>query len=203
MIIGGASAQLLGLVLSGGLSSRMGRDKGTLEFRGEPQVQRAFSVVLEVCGRAVVSIRREQAACSPYLDIPTVADRNSAAAGPAVGLLSTWYSHPDDALLVLAADMPFVERSVLNELVRARASSAIATAYVHPDGTPEPLCTIWEPSARLELERRVAAGDSSLSRLLSDSAARLLVPSEPGRLKSVNSPDDYARVVELLSKDTL
>jgi molybdopterin-guanine dinucleotide biosynthesis protein A len=51
---------LFGLVLAGGESRRMGRDKGALIVHGEPQVRRTWRLLNGVCVRAYVSARLEQ-----------------------------------------------------------------------------------------------------------------------------------------------
>ena len=73
---------------------------------------------------------------------------DGATEGAAAGLLAAWRLAPGSAWLTLAADMPLVDDVTLGALVAGRGPGAIATAFRHADGTPEALCTIWEPRAR-------------------------------------------------------
>ncbi|HLF09607.1 MAG TPA: NTP transferase domain-containing protein, partial [Gammaproteobacteria bacterium] len=169
---------LWGLVLAGGDSRRMGRDKGQLPYRGEPQARRALQLLNIVCARAFVSVRSDQAQLEPYALLPLIVD-DGELRGPAAGLLAAWAQWPSAAWLTLATDLPLVGPALLGELIQQRAPEALATAFRHPDGTPEPLCTIWEPAARARLLGRARTGDHSLRRLLEDSAVELLDAREP------------------------
>lgn len=189
------AAPLRGLVLCGGASRRMGRDKGQLVYGGVAAALRSWRLLNSVCVAAFVSVRKEQAELDVYAGLPQVVDTASHC-GPAAGLLAAWEVHPDGAWLALAVDMPFVDEGLLTTLVRYRAPTQLATAFRHPSGTLEPLCTIWEPAARDELARRAAANRYSLRELLEEGAVGVLEPSEPRRLASVNSPEHYARVLE-------
>jgi molybdopterin-guanine dinucleotide biosynthesis protein A len=193
-------APLLGLVLAGGDSRRMGRDKAQLAYRGEPQVRRAIEMLRDVCERAYVSVRPEQARTEAYAGLPSIVDEGEGR-GPAAGLLAAWAERPDAAWLVLAADLPFVDGPLLAELVAGRDPAKLATAFRHADATPEPLCTIWEPAARALLQRRVQGGDRSLRRLLETAAVKLLDAGEPARLTSVDTEREYAAALARLEHD--
>jgi molybdopterin-guanine dinucleotide biosynthesis protein A len=187
------SAPLRGLVLAGGFGTRLGRDKGELEYHGQPQARWAFALLESVTPAVFVSLRAEQRTRDTYRGLPSISD-DAVSAGPASGLLSAWAVHADAAWLVIAADMPLLTRPLLATLVAQRDVAALATAYRHADGTPEPLCTIWEPASRAALERVWKEETPSLRRLLEIGPARLLAPDDPTALASVNTLDDDAAV---------
>jgi molybdenum cofactor guanylyltransferase len=187
-------APLYGLVLAGGEGRRIGCDKGALVFHREPQARHARRLLLTFCVDAFVSVRAEQATARAYADLPLIVDDPASARGPAAGLHVAWQRYPMAAWLVLATDMPLVDDSVLAALVAARDTGRLATAFRHADGTIEPLCTIYEPAARAVLETRFAAGDRSLSAMLSVSTVGIAGPADPVRLVNVNSLDDYEAI---------
>lgn len=190
--------QLLGLVLAGGASRRMNRDKGTLCYHRVPQAVHAFRLLTDVCGRAYVSTNADRAAHPPYSELPLIVDVGEYR-GPASGLEAAWARHPSAAWLTLAVDMPLVDRALLDELVAARDPSTCATAFRNDDGVIEPLCTIWEPSARGPLLARLAAGDASLRRFLEGHSARLIALGAPDKLRSIDDPVTHAALVEALT----
>src|SRR5690606_10594799 len=105
--------------------------------------------------------------------------------------LGAWSRRSDLAWLVVAADLALVDRETLAVLIAARDSTKDATAFRHADGTPEPLCTIWEPRARPAVE---GAPHGSLRALLAGGNVAFAVPPDPERLVSVNTPADDERV---------
>jgi molybdopterin-guanine dinucleotide biosynthesis protein A len=187
------SAALTGLLLAGGRSERMGADKATLAYAGEPQVVRAHRVLAQVCTRVLVSVREDQARDKLFTSFELVIDQ-PANAGPAAGLLAAWRVVPGAALLVLAVDLPLVDAAVLERLIAARDPEALATAFVHADGTVEPLCTIWEPAALDRLRAGARNPDLSLRKVLEADTTRRVSLEDAACLKSVNTPEEYAAV---------
>ena len=135
-------APLWGLVLAGGESERMGEDKGLLDYHGLPQVVRVRLQLQEFCQQVFVSMNATQARSAPYATLQKIVDHEPRR-GPASGLLSAWNAFPMTAWLVVAVDLPFLDRETLQALVAGRDSTLLATAFQHPDGPLEPLCAIW------------------------------------------------------------
>lgn len=194
-----SSPPLWGLVLAGGESRRMGQDKGNLAMFADPQAIVAWRMLDRACGRAFVSVRPGQADIEPYRDLPHIVDDHRDATGPVAGLLAAWKRYEDVAWLLLAADMPFVDEAMFHALIESRDGAALATSFRHPDGRPEPLCTIWEPRADAVLRQRERAGERSLSGLLEVSAVRWVEPRDASRLASVNTPEELERARAMLS----
>jgi molybdopterin-guanine dinucleotide biosynthesis protein A len=191
-----AAPALLGLVLAGGQSRRMGTDKGRLESGAVTETERSIGLLAPFCTSVRVSVRADQAALEPYRRLPLVIDAGDVS-GPAAGLLAAWSQHPDRALLVLAVDMLHVDEALLGELVSRRDAARAATAFRHPDGLYEPLCTIWEPRAAPRVRQECQPGaPASLSRLLSALDVLALAPPDGARLGSANSPQDRRDLAE-------
>lgn len=185
-----AGPKLAGIVMAGGKSTRMGTDKGRLEYRGVPAVVRAFGLLQEVVGTVFVSARRNQLEAAPYEALPGIADRYGEV-GPLGGILSAWDDYPQAAWLVLAVDMLFVDRGLLEALVLARNCDSYATAFRQIDGRPEPLCTIYEPRSQAILRQRLQGGSASLRDFLMSVPTENLVPDQQKTLVSVDTPQAH------------
>lgn len=219
---GGRVAPLFGLVLAGGRGTRLGKDKGSLDYHGMPQARWAFGLLEPLCTRVFLSLRPDQLEAAPFAGLPAIVDTD--ALGPASGLAAAARWSPEAAWLVLAADLPLVDTETLSALVAARRPERAATAFRHPDGTLEPVCAIYEPralAALLEAARGVerepagAPGPASpaapggvpgrrtgpsLRRLLAALDTVAVPPPDPGRLVSVNTAADDAAVRAALSR---
>jgi molybdopterin-guanine dinucleotide biosynthesis protein A len=189
-------APLYGLVLAGGRSSRMGRDKAALRYEGQTQLERAMALLSAHVARAYVSVRPDQKTDALRARFAQIEDRASDI-GPMAGLLAAQAAHPEAAWLVLACDLPLLDEPTLKRLIGARATTALATAYRSShDGLPEPLCTIYEPRSRAALSDYVAQGKHCPRKFLLHVGAHLIEEPNPRALDNINTPEEYGAVTQ-------
>lgn len=190
---------LYGLVLAGGSSTRMQRDKAALAYRGQAQLDRAFELANRHLERVFGSVRAAQADDPTRARKPMIID-SVAGEGPIAGIRSALAAHPDAAWLVLACDLPFLSDAVIDALIAARDADTFATAYrsAH-DALPEPLCAIWEPSAAAMLTTYQAAGGHCPRKFLIRNGARLIDLTDPRALDNVNTPEEYTEALAALA----
>ena len=187
-----ADPALAGLVLAGGSSTRMLRDKAAIEVAGETQLARAVRLVRGVAPDTFVSVRDDQRAEATRARWPQIIDR-LADVGPAAGILAALEARPDRAWLVVAVDLPLLDAATLAQLVARRDSTAVATAYLSSsDGLPEPLCAIWEPASRVPLAAFIEGGRSCPRKFLLSHGATLIELEAPGALANANTPAELA-----------
>jgi molybdopterin-guanine dinucleotide biosynthesis protein A len=152
------SAPLYGLLLTGGKSRRMLRDKATLEYNGQNQLARALALLEPLVARSFLSVRAEQHDDSLRAVHAHIVDRIPNL-GPLGGIHAALHAQADAAWLVLAIDLPFLDAATLQQLIASRAPGRLGTAFKSAfDGKPEPLCAIWEPASRAAVEAWIAGG---------------------------------------------
>jgi len=183
------------LVLAGGSSRRMGRDKATLEIDGRTQLERAVTKLRRHVDEVLVSSRREQAADPLRARYPQLFDAYDDL-GPLAGILTALESAPDDPWLVLACDLPRVDDETIEYLLANIDGNSIATAYRSSfDGLPEPLCAVWMPRAVDPVRAAIAEGTTCPRKILIRAEATLLSQPVAGALDNVNTPADLERVI--------
>ena len=194
-----SNAKLYGLVLSGGKSTRMGADKGLIQYHGVPQREYLYDLLSQVCEATFLSIREEQKMDLPG-EMKTIVDLNEYR-GPYNGLLSAHKMYPDAAWLVLACDLPLMGLDALKELIEARDFEKMATAFaVKENPLPEPLCAIWEPHAFHESLSYLESGVGTCPRkFLINHDTKLLFPKNESVLLNANSESDYREALEKLA----
>lgn len=192
---------LFGLVLAGGRSSRMRRDKATLVYHGRSQLEAAFDLLAAVTERCFVSVRPDQVNDPLRQRFPQIVDRHEGL-GPLAGILAAQHTHPQAAWLVLACDLPFLDTASLEHLIAHRDRAALAAAYrsAH-DGLPEPLCAIYEPESAAALADYAAAGRSCPRKFLIERQATLVEPVDIRALDNVNSTREYWESMHTLAPD--
>ncbi len=184
-------APLYGLVLAGGQSRRMQRDKAALEYQGMSQLGRTLALLEGRVEHAFVSVRADQRDDPLRARYELIVDAHENV-GPAGGIVAAQARHPRAAWLVLACDLPFLDERTLDHLIAARDPQRSATAYRSShDGLPEPLCAIYEPASRTALAAAVNAGRLCPRKFLIQSDTLLLDQPEPGALENINTPQEY------------
>jgi len=194
--------QLNGLVLAGGKSVRMGQDKGSTSWHGKEQRYHMADLLTTFCENIFISCRPEQQPeiSSDYETLPdTVIE-----AGPYGAILSAFEQRQDVAWLVIACDLPLMDKDTIAYLIANRNSETLATTFESPhDGLPEPLITIWEPQSYAVLRSFRQEGYSCPRKVLINSAPTILKPQNPAALMNVNTPEDAILTREILHKRTV
>jgi len=185
--------EVCGLVLAGGQSRRMGRDKALLRRDGETQLGRAVRLLQQHLERVFVSTRADQAAEPERARYPQIADRY-AGLGPLAGILSAMDAEPQATWLVVACDLPNLDGETIRYLLEQHSATQPFTAYrSSSDGLPEPLCAVYDPSARRIVDEFVAAGIHCPRKIMLRSDTRLLEARNPRALDNINTPDDLSQ----------
>ncbi|MFT7105066.1 MAG: molybdopterin-guanine dinucleotide biosynthesis protein A [Flavobacteriales bacterium] len=179
-----------GLVLAGGQSTRMGKDKTVLNLHGKPQFEHLASLLDPLCDQVYISVSAVHTVDTTREVIPD----KFTGLGPYAAILSAFQQDPDAAWLVLASDLPNITSSVLEQLIDQRASSKLATAFLNSEtGFPDPLCTLWEPSSHPRLLEFLALGYSCPRKVLINSSISVIKPIDANALFNLNTPEDLAR----------
>jgi molybdopterin-guanine dinucleotide biosynthesis protein A len=197
------TAPLHGLVLAGGRSTRMGRDKAALAYGGRSQLETAWALLEGRVERRFVSVRPDQVDDPARARHPQVVD-GPEGVGPAAGLLAAQRAHPEAAWLLLACDLPFLDGATLDHLIAARDTGKLATAFrsAH-DGLPEPLCAVYEPAAAPHFARYVAEGRSCPRKFLITHDVKLVDLPRADALDNINSADEYWSTMQSLAPQAL
>jgi molybdopterin-guanine dinucleotide biosynthesis protein A len=178
-----------GAVLTGGRSSRMGRDKATLPVDGVPMAARVADALRRAGAEPVLVVGGDQAALEA-LGLTWVADRHPGE-GPLGGILSAFAAARDrDLVVVLATDLPELDASVVRSIVTGLGGHDVAVAGGEQ---AEPLCGVWrvvtcEPVLTSAFEQ----GERAVRRAMVP-LDRVVVPIPAQHLRNVNHPDDLGR----------
>jgi molybdopterin-guanine dinucleotide biosynthesis protein A len=138
---------LLGIILCGGRSSRMGTDKGLLKLEAKTWGQTAFDKMAALNFPVRISVNNDQfAAYSEVFPIINLICDNPSLSlkGPLLGVLSGHLQNPSEDLFILACDMPLMESVLLEELQSRYQMQQVYDAHIFTNNNePEPLCGIY------------------------------------------------------------
>ena len=188
-------APIYGLVLAGGVSSRMGENKAELIYHDRPQWAYCAQLIGPYCREVYFSVNESvqmQDVSQDYLVYDSMSDR-----GPASGILAAMQRYPEAAWMIMPVDMPGVDRALINRLFRQRDPSANATCLSR-GGKVEPLLGVWEPGMAAELQSYLDRGKSSLPQFLADRNVHQIELNDlhAHKLDSVDTPEERSNFLK-------
>lgn len=177
------------LILAGGRGQRMGgRDKGLVDWRGEPLIAHVHRVVRPLSDDLVISCNRNQANYRAYAD-RLVGDAEADFPGPLAGVIAGLKVARHGWVVLLACDAPLVDRDLIEDLLRL-AVAGNSAAMVRQGGFWQPMFSVLPKRVLPVLEQAWAAGERSLQKALLREAVQGLECAESDRrLSNFNSPE--------------
>ena len=138
-----------GIILSGGKSSRMGKEKGLCPFNGKPLVRYAIDVLLPYCERIMIIANNEGYEGFGLEVFPDKIKEIGPVGGIYTGLL---HSKTEDNF-ILSCDMPMISTSLIKYLLQNRNNKQIVVPDF--DGYFEPLCAFYRNDVLLQLKAAI------------------------------------------------
>lgn len=203
------AASCAGFVLAGGASSRFGRDKALVEFRGDTLLARLSAMLRTVSPQVTVVGSLEKYAA---LGMPCLADRWPGQ-GPLGGIITALEASADSTdirawNLILGCDMPFLTTDWLAYLVRRAAESSRQVVVPQSSHGLEPLCACWRTDAvdvlRSSFERgtrRVVEAMKQLQMEVLDETQWKRFDSAERLFWNMNTPVDYDEARRILEAE--
>ena len=188
-----------GIILAGGLSRRLGRDKAVEPIEGQPLVGRVMDALSEIVDELVVVVNTPQRGRElPLRDSAVVAVDIYPNAGSLGGIFTGLSSASNQWGIVVACDMPFLNLDLLSYLLSFRESHDAVVPVL--DGRPEPTHAAYSKVCLSAIEARLEADDLKIARFFDDVrvkyvSQRRVEEIDPSRRSffNVNTEEDLAR----------
>ena len=186
------------IILAGGDSQRMGRDKASLLLGEQTLLQRVIATMQQVFPRVIVSVRQPR----PGIDLPQVCDEQRNA-GPLAGLAASLGHVTTPWAFLVACDMPFVVPAMVELLGNYRSQYQAVVPVVQ--GHPQPLAAFYASSCMGKIRANLAGGGkNSLRAVLEQLQVRYveeteLLEADPA-LRSffdLDTPQDVANAMKI------
>lgn len=178
-----------GLILAGGLSTRMGEDKAAL--------RRNHQTMLEYTESLLKSVGLEVIVSGGERGVPDKVPQS----GPLGGIYTVIKQYRVDALLVVPVDMPLLTASLLQQLIAEGESSGTAICY---QDCYLPLYLPVDDALVAYLTQVLAPGSNlprSIKRMLAEVNAIQLPVNDPNLLVNTNTPDEWHSIKPLIETD--
>ncbi len=181
-------------IQAGGKSSRMGTDKSFVPFLGRPMIEVVRERV-EGLGDELIIVTNKPDAYA-YLGLPMFGD-DYPDTGPLGGIYTAVHHARHERTLVVACDMPWLNRALLEYMVGLRETADVVVPRW--DKFPEPLHAMYSKACLEPMREKLEAGMLKITAFYGRVAVRFVEREEIARFDpdgrsfvNVNTPDDLA-----------
>lgn len=194
--------KITGILLAGGMSSRMGREKGSMIIGKRMMYEYPLSILESVCDEILIS------GCQPLPGQnthPNVCDRVKGI-GPIGGIYSCLEQSSSDLNIVLSYDMPLVNEGLLNYLLEKAENFDMLVPATGP-GQVEPLCALYRKGMSEVFRSLIEEKNYAVRRVIPKVASRILNIHQnlpfyhPDLFMNINTAQDLEKLREYLSHE--
>lgn len=180
---------LTGIILAGGKSSRMGQEKGLINFRGKPLIQNGIELLAKFTDRILISSNNSDYRHFGYEMVPDVCS----GLGPAAGLAATLSCSETTWNIVIACDLPFLEAELI-DLMLEKTNGNQAVIPVHK-GVMEPLAGLYRRELVTIFEEAISCENFAMHKILSNCRVHYfetsrLLEKYPNLFSNFNTPEE-------------
>jgi len=182
-----------GLILAGGRSRRMqGNDKALLALRGKPLLTYTLQRLAPQVDRLAISSNAAAETLAAF-PLPVLADVLPGYLGPLAGIHAGLRQYPDDFLVTVAVDVPFLPSDLVGRL---KAGLGRARCAYVTNGEQHALAILWAPGMAGEVESYLKSGGRRLKDFLAAHGQAVVFdqPRDRGLFININTPEELARV---------
>ncbi len=187
--------KITGILLAGGMSQRMGREKGILKIGNRHLFQYPLKVLEAVCDEILISTCNESTLPAGY---PTVCDEVKGI-GPIGGIYTCLKRSSNDLNIILSYDLPLVNEKLLRYLIQQRRSYDIVLPSLQKNRT-EPLCGIYRKSVVGTLSDMIEKKEYAVHGIMRMAPSRTILINDqmsfwhPDLFLNINHEDDLKKL---------
>lgn len=196
--------ELTGIILAGGKSSRMGKDKGLCKFNGRTLVSYAIETLKPLCGNLMISANHFPEKYKEF-GIPVISDEIKNI-GPMGGIHSCLKQSTTQHNLILSCDTPFVGTVLLKHLL-GQVKNEQVVAPTHHTFLIEPLSSYYATNVLSEIEQAVNNNDYKLINLFKNIRFKSVLIDNFFSFNSdysflnINRPEDLESAEKVITKN--
>lgn len=187
------------MILAGGASRRMGRDKLALTVGGVPLIQRSYSALANRCEEVLI-VASEESPQDYGIPAHSIVDLRPGRKGPLAAMEAGLAAARNDHVFVAAGDAPFVPEELVGFLLEHLCKDGVRAAVPRYGGRLHPLCAAYERDVLAELSFALNIGVHAVRDFLESIEGVRHVEDELEQfgdpeifLMNVNLPEDLKR----------
>lgn len=181
------------ILLSGGNSSRMGREKAFLPVHGRPLIEHVYCQLDDHFNRVVISAGNTDT--YTFLGAVVIPDKVPGL-GPLMGIASALEASESDINFVIACDIPDVNIPFIKMMIR-ESRDYDGVVPVNSRSQYEPLYAVYRKSMLKPMSKILAAGKKKISEVFKLCRIKYIPVDDAGWLKNLNTMKDYEEYIHV------
>jgi len=178
------------IILAGGKSTRMGQDKGLIQWNGKRFLEHVIEAAQSVASRVILS--GDMARLIGF-GFEVIEDKETGN-GPVYALASCFEKLTEENVLVLSCDVPQISAQDLELLVSKHHSESDLTCYEYK-GKVMPLIGVYSPSSFIAFKKAMEKGERKLFFVLNGLKVKTVQYEGVGGLMNINTPQDLKALI--------
>ncbi len=140
---------IIGVILAGGYSSRMGSNKSLLEIDGVTMIKRTHDLLKQIFNKVIISTNEPD--LFKFIDAKKIKDSFSNL-GPLAGIHASLSSVESQKIFLLSCDMPFMQPSIINHLLKINTEEMIVVPKIKD--RVQYLCGIYDKQTKTKGDKK-------------------------------------------------
>jgi len=192
-------APIKALILAGGKSSRMQMDKSQIKYHNQTQ-EVYLAKICQSLGLNTYISKDHKFKDDSINDIKVIKDR-MIQMGPFGAIISAFMTDPNSAWLVLACDLPFMQKEVIDNLIKNRDAQKCATSYqLKSQQFMEPLISIYEPRIYNKMLQFLSLGYACPRKVLINNDVHTLPLNDEKFAFNANTPEEKEQAMKQINE---
>ena len=175
--------QLSGIILAGGLSSRMGRDKGLLPHKGRLLVEYSIEVMKTLCSEIIISSNNSAYEQFGHRVVKDIHQQT----GPIGGLYAALSASNTNDAIICPCDMPFISADTFHQLLKVNNRAVVVQSNTDK---LYPTLGYYNKSCLPTILQQIEQGNYKMQCLIKELNAHSVKIDDARSLLNFNSPED-------------
>lgn len=184
------------IVMAGGKSSRMGRDKGMLPIEDRPMIELICNKLRPHFKQLLISAN--DADKYSFLGIDVVPDKIPDHS-PLMGIASALDASRHNVNFVIACDMPGFDMTLVRRMLREHEGYE-GVVPVTEGSLLEPMCAVYTKDLLPAIREALAAGEKKIKDVLMRRRIKYIEAGDPGPFRNINTAEDYENYLAAKSR---
>ena len=181
------------VIIAGGKSSRMGKDKALLPFGKETNLtEYQYKKLKKLFHTVFISAKENKFDFDCHIITDVYHDTS-----PLVGIISIFETLKEvDAIFILSVDAPFVDKIVIDKIMEEKDDNADVIIAKSPAGV-QPLCGLYKKSILSLAYTQYQKGNHKLQDLLALAQSKTIHFKEDTPFTNLNHPKEYEEALKI------